>query len=326
MSDSTQCALRSMAVRAGDAHRRRAGGRGRRGGRGGGGGGFGGGGGGGGPEFQARMLERFKTMSPDEQQQFLARMKERGGDTSAFESGAAAGARRRARRDAAAPQAQTIDALFAPLPVGRIARARVALHRQPVEARDAAARHQRRHLHRAAVGRTAGEHRSRHRRHRPRLDARHADAGRQRQSADAWRAAAAGGRPSDAAAVAERELRRRTERHLGAQPGQDLRRRRAPGEGAARRQHRSADAASSSRSRGRRAPASPRSCTSSAASTGRRRASIFSTARTCRRCRRTSWPRCATRRSDSCSRDSTCCRARRRSTTSNCRCSTAARR
>ena len=89
-------------------------------GRGGRGGGFGGGGGRGGgpqsPEFQARMLERFKTMSPEEQQQFLARMKERGGDTSAFE---AAMQPAKKGRPAAAPaaQAQTIDALFAPLPV-----------------------------------------------------------------------------------------------------------------------------------------------------------------------------------------------------------------
>jgi HlyD family secretion protein len=51
------------------------------------GGGFGGGGGGfaNDPERQARMMERFKSMSPDEQQQFLARMKGRGADTSAFE-------------------------------------------------------------------------------------------------------------------------------------------------------------------------------------------------------------------------------------------------
>ena len=87
-----------------------------RGGAGGRGGGFGGRGGGQqGPEFQARMLERFKTMSPEQQQQFLARMKERGGDTSAFEiarpkAGAAAKA-------ADTPTASTIDALFAPLPV-----------------------------------------------------------------------------------------------------------------------------------------------------------------------------------------------------------------
>ena len=62
------------------------------------------------------MLERFKTMSPAEQQQFLARMKERGGDTSAFE---AAQQPAKKGRPSAAPvaQAQTIDALFAPLPV-----------------------------------------------------------------------------------------------------------------------------------------------------------------------------------------------------------------
>jgi HlyD family secretion protein len=62
-----------------------------------------------------RMMERFKTMSRDEQQQFIARMKERGGDTSAFEKemGGAAAAKKPV---AQAPQAQTIDALFAPLP------------------------------------------------------------------------------------------------------------------------------------------------------------------------------------------------------------------
>ena len=89
------------------------GGRGREGG--GGGGGFGRGGGAGGPEFQARMMERFKTMSPEEQQQFLVRMKERGTDTSAFESAIKAAPKRGAAPPT--PQAQTIDALFAPLPV-----------------------------------------------------------------------------------------------------------------------------------------------------------------------------------------------------------------
>ena len=51
------------------------------------GGGFGGGGAGGtdGGDRQARMLERLKAMSPDEQKQFIARMKERGVDTTAFE-------------------------------------------------------------------------------------------------------------------------------------------------------------------------------------------------------------------------------------------------
>ncbi len=71
--------------------------------------------GGGGPEFQARMLERFKSMTPEEQKQFIARMKERGADTSAFESAAPKAVDKKA--PAAAPnKAQTIDALFAPLP------------------------------------------------------------------------------------------------------------------------------------------------------------------------------------------------------------------
>ena len=87
-------------------------------GRGGRGGGFGrAGAGGGGPEFQARMMERFKTMSPEEQKQFLGRMKERGTDTSAFEAAmAGGGATKTPPRGQQAPQAQTIDALFAPLP------------------------------------------------------------------------------------------------------------------------------------------------------------------------------------------------------------------
>jgi HlyD family secretion protein len=63
----------------------------------------------------ARMMERFKGMSPDEQQQFIARMKSRGNDTSAFEKEV---------KPSNAPKpgapttqgAQTIDALFAPLP------------------------------------------------------------------------------------------------------------------------------------------------------------------------------------------------------------------
>jgi HlyD family secretion protein len=80
-----------------------------------GGRGFGGGGAGGrGGMNPERMLERFKTMSPEEQQQMLARIKERGGDTSAFES--AMGKKPAARPAGSPPQAQTIDALFAPLP------------------------------------------------------------------------------------------------------------------------------------------------------------------------------------------------------------------
>ena len=69
------------------------------------------------------MMERFKGMSPDEQTQFIARMKDRGQDTSAFEKemkGAkAADAKSPAsalRTKYGAPaSAQTIDALFAPL-------------------------------------------------------------------------------------------------------------------------------------------------------------------------------------------------------------------
>ena len=64
------------------------------------------------------MLERFKTMSPEEQQAFVSRMRERGGDTAAFEAAMAPSSSRKAATTAASgAQAQTIDALFAPLPV-----------------------------------------------------------------------------------------------------------------------------------------------------------------------------------------------------------------
>jgi len=65
------------------------------------------------------MLERFKTMPAEERTQFLARMKDRGTDTSAFEALMAPqgrAPRAAAPRAASTPQAQTIDALFAPLP------------------------------------------------------------------------------------------------------------------------------------------------------------------------------------------------------------------
>jgi HlyD family secretion protein len=84
-----------------------------------------GGAGGGGRGFDpARMMDRFKGMSPDEQKQFIARMKERGQDTSAFEQAPGKGAAKapagapvfKPKYGAAAP-AQTIDALFAPLPI-----------------------------------------------------------------------------------------------------------------------------------------------------------------------------------------------------------------
>jgi len=88
----------------------------------GGGGGFGGrgqggvGGGQGGDngDRQARMLERFKGMSPDEQKQFIERIKGRGGDTSAFEKALAPAAKSKGG-EAPAQTAATIDALFAPL-------------------------------------------------------------------------------------------------------------------------------------------------------------------------------------------------------------------
>jgi HlyD family secretion protein len=82
-----------------------------------------------GGDRQARMMERFKSMSPDEQKQFIARMKERGTDTSAFEKiGAPAAGDPATAKDQKRPSqllqpkygqaqsAETIDALFAPLP------------------------------------------------------------------------------------------------------------------------------------------------------------------------------------------------------------------
>ena len=66
----------------------------------------------------ARMMDRFKSMSPDEQQRFIGRMKDRGVDTSASEKEMKADAAAAKPKPAASTQsAQTIDALFAPLPV-----------------------------------------------------------------------------------------------------------------------------------------------------------------------------------------------------------------
>jgi hypothetical protein len=63
------------------------------------------------------MMERFKGMSPDDQKQFIARMKDRGQDTTAFEKELAANAKAPAKgAKVPAQSAQTIDALFAPLP------------------------------------------------------------------------------------------------------------------------------------------------------------------------------------------------------------------
>jgi multidrug efflux pump subunit AcrA (membrane-fusion protein) len=91
---------------------------------GGGGGGFGRGGGADDPERKARMMERFKGMSADEQKQFIERIKSRGQDAGEFEKlmtkPAAArppSAATAVRTKYGAPQsAETIDALFAPLP------------------------------------------------------------------------------------------------------------------------------------------------------------------------------------------------------------------
>ena len=77
-------------------------------------------GGGGGRGFDpARMMERFKGMSPDEQKQFIARIKDRSQDTALFEKEIAPAAKASPTKPKyGAPQsAQTIDALFAPLPV-----------------------------------------------------------------------------------------------------------------------------------------------------------------------------------------------------------------
>jgi HlyD family secretion protein len=66
----------------------------------------------------ARMMERFKGMSPDDQKAFIARLKDRGQDTSLFEKELPPATKAPAKgKGAASPQgAQTIDALFAPLP------------------------------------------------------------------------------------------------------------------------------------------------------------------------------------------------------------------
>jgi HlyD family secretion protein len=77
----------------------------------------GGGGGGRGGFDPARMMDRFTSMTPDEQTQFLARMKDRGQDTSAFEKAMKPAPSVTMKPKYGAPQsAQTIDALFAPLP------------------------------------------------------------------------------------------------------------------------------------------------------------------------------------------------------------------
>ncbi len=75
------------------------------------------------------MVDRFKTMSPDEQKQFVQRMKDRGQDTTEFEKlmpktpakGAAApkvdDKFKFVPKYGSAQTGQTIDQLFAPLPI-----------------------------------------------------------------------------------------------------------------------------------------------------------------------------------------------------------------
>ena len=72
------------------------------------------------------MMNRFKTMSSDAQKQLIARMKDRGQDVSAFEAEMnakskdapkSAGASAQRPKNGAEVAPQTIDALFAPLPV-----------------------------------------------------------------------------------------------------------------------------------------------------------------------------------------------------------------
>jgi HlyD family secretion protein len=91
-------------------------------GRGGQGGGRGAGrgqGGGDDADRRARAMDRFKSMSPDEQTQFIARMKDRGQDVTAFEQARTALAPKKPAnqpKSGAAQTGETIDALFAPLP------------------------------------------------------------------------------------------------------------------------------------------------------------------------------------------------------------------
>jgi hypothetical protein len=64
------------------------------------------------------MLDRFKTMSPGEQKQFIDRMKARGDDAAEFEKLVAAAAPKKPQANAkyGTVSGETIDALFGPLP------------------------------------------------------------------------------------------------------------------------------------------------------------------------------------------------------------------
>jgi HlyD family secretion protein len=68
------------------------------------------------PERQAQMLARFKTMAPDQQKQFIERMKSRGQDVSAFEKTSVAKKPLATQpKYGAAQSGETIDALFGPI-------------------------------------------------------------------------------------------------------------------------------------------------------------------------------------------------------------------
>ena len=132
-----------------------------------------------GGDRQARMLERFKGMSPDEQKQFIERIKGRGGDTSVFEKATAPAAKSKGEAESPATNgATTIDALFAPLPtVERPGRAWLYVEKQlkPVNLRtgitdgtntevisgDLQIGHGSRHRHRPADGAARGRRRER---------------------------------------------------------------------------------------------------------------------------------------------------------------------
>ena len=128
---------------------------------------------------ESAMEERMAPMTPEEREQFQARMRERmaqaaaarrhrrgqgGGrhrapaQRQAGQAGGSARATARARWFASCISARTpstIDSLFGPLPIRRDPRPRVALHQQAAQAGQPAARHQRRHLHRSARSRTS---------------------------------------------------------------------------------------------------------------------------------------------------------------------------
>ena len=128
-----------------------------------------GGGEGQGGDRRAQLLERFKGMTADEQQAFLARLKDRGQDTTAFEAvmakpvksapkpaTTAAQAALLQPKYGAAQSAQTIDALFAPLPPVET-RGRVWLFADNGSSRWTSARHHRRHVHGADRWRNPAE-------------------------------------------------------------------------------------------------------------------------------------------------------------------------